>query len=33
MNGEIKDYGGIICMRAKINCDTENQGLRGKKRH
>ena len=30
MNGEIKDYGVIKCMRAKINCETKNQGLLGK---
>ena len=28
MNGEIKDFGEITCMRAKINCEEENQGLR-----
>ena len=31
MNGEIKDYGEIKCMRVKINCETENKGLRGKR--
>ena len=31
VNGEIKDYGDIICMRAKIKCETENQGLRRKR--
>ena len=28
VNGEIKDFGEIKCMRAKINCEEENQGLR-----
>ena len=31
MNGEIKDFGVIKCMRAKINYAKENQGLRGKR--
>ena len=31
MNGARKDYGEIKCMRAKINCETENQGPREKK--
>ena len=30
MNGEIEDYGEIKCMRANINCEKENQGLRGR---
>ena len=32
MNGEIKDYGDIICMRAKINCETKIKDYE-KKRH
>ena len=28
MNGEKKDFGEIKCMRAKINCEEGNQGLR-----
>ena len=28
VNGEIKDFGEIKCMRAKINCEEENQVLR-----
>ena len=30
MNGEIEDYGEIKCRRANINCEKENQGLRGR---
>ena len=33
VNGEIKDYGERKCMRLKINCETENKGLRGNKMH
>ena len=31
MNGEIKDYGEIKCMRVKTNCETDIKDYGGKR--